>query len=210
QGGKVLVSEDEQIKRLSAARFQLDIMGVPGLIVARTDAEAATLLDGRGDERDQPFILGATNPSVPTFRAAFLAILRQFHAAGVSELAGHQVYAMAEAQYAHADEWLKRRELTAGIAEAAAAYKAGTLSVDATLDKVFDKFVDVWQDEAGIKTYAEAVAAEISLRGNEGEQLGIGHDEGLAGGNKVGWGEGEGQGQAENPPLTRGQEDTRD
>src|SRR5215211_2470066 len=47
QGGKVLVSEDEQLKRLSAARFQLDIMGVPGLIVARTDAESATLLDGR-------------------------------------------------------------------------------------------------------------------------------------------------------------------
>src|SRR6187397_3451865 len=36
QGGKVLVSEDEQLKRLSAARFQLVVMGVPGLIVART------------------------------------------------------------------------------------------------------------------------------------------------------------------------------
>src|SRR5258708_37177712 len=43
QDGKVLVSEDEQIKRLSAARFQLDIMGVPGLIVARTDAQPPTL-----------------------------------------------------------------------------------------------------------------------------------------------------------------------
>ena len=62
QGGKVLVSEDEQIKRLSAARFQLDVMGVPGIIVARTDAESATLLDGRSDDRDQPFILGATQP----------------------------------------------------------------------------------------------------------------------------------------------------
>ena len=45
QGGKVLVAVDEQIKRLNAARFQLDIMGVPGIIVARTDAEAANLLD---------------------------------------------------------------------------------------------------------------------------------------------------------------------
>ena len=42
QGGKVLVSVEEQIKRLNAARFQLDIMGVAGIIVARTDAEAAT------------------------------------------------------------------------------------------------------------------------------------------------------------------------
>ena len=54
QGGKVLVPCDEQIKRLNAARFQLDIMRVPGIIVARTDAEAANLLDGRGDERDEP------------------------------------------------------------------------------------------------------------------------------------------------------------
>lgn len=52
QGGKVLVSSDEQIKRLNAARFQLDVMGVPGIIVARTDAEAANLLDSRGDERN--------------------------------------------------------------------------------------------------------------------------------------------------------------
>src|SRR6266498_3376539 len=42
QGGKVLVPQDDQIKRLNAARFQYDIMGVPGLIVARTDAESAT------------------------------------------------------------------------------------------------------------------------------------------------------------------------
>ena len=63
QGGKVLVGVDEQIKRLNAARFQLDIMGVPGIIVARTDAEAANLLDSSGDERDHPFILGATSPT---------------------------------------------------------------------------------------------------------------------------------------------------
>ena len=49
QGGKVLVSENEQIQRLNAARFQLDVMRVPGIIVARTDAEAANLLDGCAD-----------------------------------------------------------------------------------------------------------------------------------------------------------------
>ena len=76
QGGKVLVPSDEQIKRLNAARFQLDVMGVPGVIVARTDAEAANLLDGANDERDQPFILGVTNPDVPSYKAAFLAVMR--------------------------------------------------------------------------------------------------------------------------------------
>src|ERR1700694_1380337 len=72
QGGKVLVAEDEQIKRLMSARFQLDIMGVPGIIVARTDAESATLLESNSDERDQPFILGATNIGIPTYKVAYL------------------------------------------------------------------------------------------------------------------------------------------
>ena len=71
QGGKVLVPSDEQIKRLNTARFQLDIMRVPGIIVARTDAEAANLIDGRADERDQPFLLGATNLKVPAVQVVF-------------------------------------------------------------------------------------------------------------------------------------------
>ena len=95
----MLVPEDEQIKRLNAARFQLDIMGVPGIIVARTDAEAANLLDGCGDERDQPFILGVTNPSVPSYKAGFLALMRRLNAAGVDEINGHLLYAMSDEEY---------------------------------------------------------------------------------------------------------------
>ena len=83
QGGKVLVPVDEQIKRLNAARFQLDIMKVPGIIVARTDAEAATLLDARGDERDHPFILGATRVDLPSCKVASLAILKRLYDLGV-------------------------------------------------------------------------------------------------------------------------------
>ncbi len=169
QGGKVLVSEDEQVKRLSAARFQLDIMGVPGIIVARTDAESATLLDGRGDDRDQPFILGAVNVSLPTFKAAFLAILRQFKKAGVEELSGHEFYAICDEEYAAADAWLARTGFARSIADAAAAYKKSNLSVDAALDQVFDKFVDAWQQEAGVTTYAEAVGNVIAFRHNEGD-----------------------------------------
>jgi isocitrate lyase len=181
QGGKVLVSEDEQLKRLSAARFQLDIMGVPGILVARTDAESATLLDGRSDERDQPFMLGATNTSVPAFRAAFLAILRQFQRAGVEELSGHELYALSDAEYAAADAWLERAGFTPAIAAAAADHRKGVIaSVDAALDEVFDRFVDVWQQEAGICTYAEAVANVIRFRLNEGEQPPVGQEEWLA------------------------------
>ncbi len=181
QGGKVLVSEDEQLKRLSAARFQLDIMGVPGLIVARTDAESATLLDGRSDERDQPFMLGATNLAIPAYRAAFLAILRHFQRAGVEELSGHELYAVSEAEYAAADAWLERTGFTRAIAATAAEYRSGAVAgVDAALDKVFDRFVDAWQQEAGISTYAEAVANVIGFRQNEGEQPAMGKEEWLA------------------------------
>ena len=104
QGGKVLVPEDEQIKRLNAARFQLDVMKVPGIIVARTDAEAATLLDGRGDERDQPFILGATNVDLPSYKAGYLALLKRFYDLGVRELNGHLLYALSDEEYRAADE----------------------------------------------------------------------------------------------------------
>jgi isocitrate lyase len=64
-GGKVLVSTQEHIDRLCAARLQADIMGVETLIVARTDAEAATLIDTDIDPRDQFFILGTTREDLP-------------------------------------------------------------------------------------------------------------------------------------------------
>ncbi len=109
QGGKVLVPSDEQIKRLNTARFQLDIMRVPGIIVARTDAEAANLIDSRADERDQPFLLGATNLKIPSYKSCFLAMMRRFYDQGVTELNGHLLYALPDGEYATADAWLERQ-----------------------------------------------------------------------------------------------------
>ncbi|KAF4686812.1 hypothetical protein FOZ60_004782 [Perkinsus olseni] len=63
-GGKVLVSTREHIERLVAARLTADILGTDTIIIARTDAEIATLLDNNVDDRDHPFILGASNPEV--------------------------------------------------------------------------------------------------------------------------------------------------
>ncbi len=181
QGGKVLVSEDEQLKRLSAARFQLDVMGVPGILVARTDAESATLLDGRSDERDQPFLLGATSVALPSFRAAFLAILRQFRRAGLEELAGHELYALCDEEYAAADAWLERTGFAKAIAAAAAEHRKGAGGgVDAALDRVFDGFVDAWQLEAGVCTYAEAVGDAIAFRQSEGDSPAMTRDEWMA------------------------------
>jgi isocitrate lyase len=55
-GGKVLIPTQAHIRNLNAARFAADIMGVPTLIVARTDAESATLITSDIDERDHEFI----------------------------------------------------------------------------------------------------------------------------------------------------------
>jgi isocitrate lyase len=55
-GGKVLVPTREAISKLLAARLAADICGVPSLLIARTDAEAANLITSDVDERDQPFL----------------------------------------------------------------------------------------------------------------------------------------------------------
>ncbi len=57
-GGKVLVPTQEAVQKLVAARFAADIMGVPTILLARTDAEAANLLTSDVDPRDQPFCTG--------------------------------------------------------------------------------------------------------------------------------------------------------
>jgi Isocitrate lyase family len=69
-GGKVLVSTQEHIDRLVAARLAADILGCNLVLVARTDAEAATLLDNNIDARDHPFILGVTVPGLPSLNEA--------------------------------------------------------------------------------------------------------------------------------------------
>ena len=57
-GGKVLLPTSQFIRTLSAARLAADVMGVPTLVVARTDANSATLLTSDIDERDHPFLTG--------------------------------------------------------------------------------------------------------------------------------------------------------
>jgi isocitrate lyase len=55
-GGKVLIPTSAHIRNLTAARLAADVMGVPTLVIARTDAEAAMLITSDIDERDQPFV----------------------------------------------------------------------------------------------------------------------------------------------------------
>ncbi len=57
-GGKVLIPTGQHIKTLTAARLAADVLDVPSLVIARTDAHAATLLTSDVDERDREFVTG--------------------------------------------------------------------------------------------------------------------------------------------------------
>jgi isocitrate lyase len=113
--GKVLVSTEEHIKRLNEVRFQLDVMGLDTLIVARTDAEAAEFITSVLDERDHPFILGATNPDLAD--QPYHDVIRDARDAGKSEDRVAKIH----------KQWKKDAALlTLGEAVARALDKAGT------------------------------------------------------------------------------------
>ena len=61
-GGKVLVPTQEAIQKLIAARLATDVCGVPTVLLARTDANAANLLTTDVDEHDKPFVTGERTP----------------------------------------------------------------------------------------------------------------------------------------------------
>ncbi|KPM43066.1 Isocitrate lyase [Neonectria ditissima] len=75
--GKVLVPISEHINRLVAIRAQADIMGSDLLAIARTDAEAATLITTTIDPRDHAFIIGSTNPSLQPLNDLMIAAERE-------------------------------------------------------------------------------------------------------------------------------------
>jgi isocitrate lyase len=180
QGGKVLVPQDEQIKRLNAARFQLDIMKVPGILIARTDAEAATLLDGRGDERDHPFVLGATRIDLPSCKVASLSILKRFYDLGIAEVNGHLLYRVPDSAYAEAFAWLERVGIMSAIKDAAEVHSADSnLDVGIALDKITATMLETWEAEAGLKTYGRAVADAMAFHTDEGSTFEMTVDEWL-------------------------------
>lgn len=173
QGGKVLVPSDEQIKRLNAARFQLDIMEVPGIIVSRTDAEAATLLDGNGDERDQPFVLGATKLNIPSYKNAYLTILKRIHEKGVKEINGHKLYKISEEAYAETDKWLEETGIASFIDDNIDAMKGDTQELETALDSVVTKFVEIWEEESGLTTFGETIETLMQFNIEQGIEFDI-------------------------------------
>ena len=170
QAGKVLVSVEEQIKRLNAARFQLDIMEVEGIIVARTDAEAANLLDTDADHRDFPFILGCTNPNTPSYKACALALLKRVHESGVDEVNGHLVCELSAQEYEEAFAWFKKMGLDSTFEKGIADLKdAQGAAFEKALDVLSGALADAWEADSGIMTFAEAVAEKMKFHADDKE-----------------------------------------
>jgi isocitrate lyase len=152
-------------------------MGVPGIVVARTDAEAASLLDGRGDERDQPFILGATSVGVPSYKVCMLGMMKSLREAGLDEINGHLLYSISDQEYEQAAAWLERTAVLALLQEKATGYReGGHVTVEGVLDEVGGRLVDAWESEAGLDTYGESVAEVMEFRIGEGESFEISPD----------------------------------
>ncbi|KAI9346710.1 isocitrate lyase [Pilaira anomala] len=117
--GKVLVPIAEHISRLVAIRAQYDIMGVENIVVARTDAEAATLITSNIDSRDHEFLVGSTNPSLKPLAT----VMQEAEAKG---LQGEQLQAVE-------DDWVSQADLKRyGVAVADHLKKNGQGNVAST------------------------------------------------------------------------------
>ena len=143
-------------------------MEVPGIIVSRTDAEAATLLDGNGDERDQPFILGATKLNIPSYKNAYLTILKRIHEKGVKEINGHRLYKISKEIYAETDKWLEETGIASFIDENIEGMKGDTQELETTLDSVVTKFVEIWEEESGLSTFGETIETLMEFNMEQG------------------------------------------
>ncbi|KAK8142654.1 isocitrate lyase 1 [Beauveria asiatica] len=142
--GKVLVPISEHISRLVAIRAQADIMGSDLIAVARTDAEAATLITTTIDPRDHAFILGSTNPNLQPLNELMSA----------AEAAGKRGDELQKLE----DEWLSKANLSRFDDAVAAAIDAGAFSNKAELKSKY-------QAQAKGKSNSEARALAKSLAG---------------------------------------------
>lgn len=134
--GKVLVPIQEHINRLVAIRLQFDIMGVENLVIARTDSEAATLITTNVDERDQPFILGSTNPNL----RPLVVVLVEAENQGKT---GPALEAIEE-------DWMNKANIQLFSTTLSAALRAQTSASPATLERFNQRIAHV--------SYSQAVA----------------------------------------------------
>lgn len=131
--GKVLVAVSEHVNRLVAARLQFDVMGVETVLVARTDAVAATLIQTNVDARDHGFILGATNPRLKN--RSLNTVLSDAMAAGKN---GMELQAIE-------DEWIA----TAQLKTFSDAVKDAIAAIPNTTDHDKNRKLQEWSNATG-------------------------------------------------------------
>jgi isocitrate lyase len=174
QAGKVLVSINTHIRRLNTARLQFDIMNVAGLIVSRTDAESASFIEDANDERDHPFILGATNTDIPSFKSCFVALMNHLNDLGVDDVQGHLLFGLSDLSLSKAHNWLKTVGLLKSIETSVNNYKKSKIrDIDSFLDPILDDFLNKWQDEARLATFSEVVTDAMEIGLEDGESFNI-------------------------------------
>jgi isocitrate lyase len=106
---------------------------------------------------------------MPEYKVGYLALLRRFHDAGIVEINGHLLHDISDVRYEAACRWFGRVGILDFMDDAIAAYLDGTTTdVEAVLDQAASKFLDVWQAEAGLKTFGEAVAEVMAFHNEEG------------------------------------------
>lgn len=135
-GGKVIVSCREHINRLIACRLQADIMGTDLIVLARTDALSAKLLDSNCDPVDHPFILGrCADGQERTFPNAGLeAIKQKFTGAKVQEVSNLWLSKCYDLSLTQAIELAKTLGFTFEFDWEALRSTEGFYSVDGTVE----------------------------------------------------------------------------
>src|ERR1019366_7729121 len=111
-------------------------------------------LDNRSDERDQPFVLGATNLELPSYRVGYLSILGTLHDLGLEEIRGHFLFAVPGPELRKASAWLEAVGLMSLLEQSAQiARDGGQTALESLLDAIDTGYSEIWQREAGLKTY---------------------------------------------------------
>jgi isocitrate lyase len=109
---------------------------------------------------------------LPSYKTGYIAIWRKLFELGVEEIRGHLLYELSDLEYQQADEWLASAGLLSTLEEKAKTFQGSRdASVEGLLNEVLSDYVDLWQAEAGLETYADAVADVIEFRTNEGERF---------------------------------------
>jgi isocitrate lyase len=153
--GKVLVSTQEHCDRLIASRLQADIMGSDLLIVARTDAESANLLDTNIDPRDHVFILGSTNPHLMPLADVIRLATEKFERKQNPSLYQNKLKKLSKfPTLVKSIQALWK--IQDGI-DKTCAQKLSTKDLEKQCEEALNQLSLAWHEEADLKTYYTAV-----------------------------------------------------